>query len=137
MAIVTILGAGYMGSALTFPAADNGHEVRLWGTWLDDALIRAVRAGKEHPRLGAHLPVNVRTFFSTDLAEAIAMADLVINGVTSEGIVPVMQRAIPSGRKTRSLPPSVKDSGLIHKAASPDCRRLSRRSRHQIFAICM
>ena len=29
MAIVTIIGAGMMGSALAFPVRENGHEVRL------------------------------------------------------------------------------------------------------------
>ena len=29
MAVVTIIGAGMMGSALAFPARENGHEVRL------------------------------------------------------------------------------------------------------------
>ena len=32
MAIVTIIGSGMMGSALAFPARENGHEVRLVGT---------------------------------------------------------------------------------------------------------
>lgn len=95
MAVVTILGAGYMGSALTFPAHDNGHDVRLWGTWLDNDLIEAVQAGKEHPRLQTRLPAGVRAYYSNGLAEALAGADLVINAVTSEGIVPVMQHAFP------------------------------------------
>ena len=38
VARITILGAGFMGSALTFPASDNGHRVALWGTWLDEGL---------------------------------------------------------------------------------------------------
>ena len=35
MSIVTIIGSGMMGSALAFPARENGHEVRLVGTPLD------------------------------------------------------------------------------------------------------
>ena len=31
MAVITIVGAGMMGSALAFPARENGHEVRLVG----------------------------------------------------------------------------------------------------------
>ncbi len=95
MPTITILGAGYMGSALTFPAADNGHRVRLWGTWLDNELIQAVQEGKEHPRLQTHLPQGVETFYANGLAEALKDADLVINAVTSEGIVPVMTHAFP------------------------------------------
>ena len=48
---VTVLGAGYMGSAMAEVCAMRGHDVRLWGTWLDDALVEAVEQGKEHPRL--------------------------------------------------------------------------------------
>ena len=43
MAIVTIIGAGMMGSALAFPARENGHEVRLVGTHLDREIIEACR----------------------------------------------------------------------------------------------
>ena len=39
MAIVTIIGAGMMGSALAFPARENGNEVRLVGTHLDREII--------------------------------------------------------------------------------------------------
>ena len=51
MAVVTILGAGAMGAALTTPALAAGNEVRLWGTWLDDDILAALRAGRPHPRI--------------------------------------------------------------------------------------
>ena len=35
MAVITILGAGVMGSSMAMPACDRGHEVRLVGTHLD------------------------------------------------------------------------------------------------------
>lgn len=41
MAIITVVGAGMMGSAIGIPASDNGHEVRLVGTPLDRAIGRA------------------------------------------------------------------------------------------------
>ena len=44
MTIITIVGAGVMGSALTFPAADNRNEVRLVGTHLDEAIIQSPMA---------------------------------------------------------------------------------------------
>ena len=43
MARIAVLGAGVMGTALTFPPADNGHDVRLIGTHLDDAIIARCR----------------------------------------------------------------------------------------------
>ena len=39
MSVVTIVGAGMMGSALAFPARENGHEIRLVGTHLDREII--------------------------------------------------------------------------------------------------
>lgn len=39
MAVITIVGAGMMGSALGFPARENGNEVRIVGTHLDREII--------------------------------------------------------------------------------------------------
>lgn len=95
MAQITILGAGFMGSALTFPATDNGHQVALWGTWLDDHLVEAVRRREPHPKLRLRLPPGVRVYHHTKLTEALSGADLVVNAVTSEGTLPVLTRAFP------------------------------------------
>ena len=46
MAVVTIIGAGMMGSALAFPARENGNEVRLVGTHLDREIIDACRRSR-------------------------------------------------------------------------------------------
>lgn len=93
MAVVTILGAGYMGTALCIPAYDNGHEVRLWGTWLDDHLIDAVRIGHEHPRLKMVMPAAIKTYTHREMAQALDGADLLICAVTSEGIARIMESA--------------------------------------------
>lgn len=88
MANILILGAGVMGSALTVPAADNGHEVTLAATMLDDTILAALQADPAgHPRLGAPLSPAVR-FVATDAVtpEDAARADLVVVGVSSPGI---------------------------------------------------
>ena len=43
MAVITIIGAGMMGSALAFPARENGNTVRLVGTPLDRDIIDACK----------------------------------------------------------------------------------------------
>ena len=48
---VTVLGAGSMGSAMACVAERRGHQVRLWGTWLDDAALAPCERGAPHPRL--------------------------------------------------------------------------------------
>jgi len=93
MARIAILGAGFMGAALTVPAADNGHDVALWGTPLDDRLIAAIRAGRPHPKLGLRLPAAVTAFPAGELKSALRGADVVVNAVTSDGAVPVLRRA--------------------------------------------
>jgi glycerol-3-phosphate dehydrogenase (NAD(P)+) len=91
---VTVLGAGYMGSAMATVAAMRGHEVHLWGTWLDDALLDPCERGEKHPRLGLELR-GMTIHRSAALKEALAGAGLVVHAVSSEGAVPVMERAAP------------------------------------------
>ena len=89
---IAVLGGGYMGSAMATVAAMRGHDVRLWGTWFDDALLDAVERGEPHPRL--RLPLQgITPFRSPALAKALTGAELVIHAVNSDGAVAVMTRA--------------------------------------------
>ena len=90
---VTVLGAGYMGSAMAQVAAMRGHDVRLWGTWLDDVLIEAVEQKRDHPRLRMALDSRVAPFRAGALADALDGAELVVHALSSEGAVPVMTMA--------------------------------------------
>ena len=81
-----VLGAGYMGSAITFPLADNGIKINLWGTWLDDAIIDSCRKGY-HPKLKKKMPDNVTFLYSNDLVEAVKNVDMVFVTVTSNGFL--------------------------------------------------
>lgn len=91
---VTVLGAGYMGSAMAMVAAMRGHKVHLWGTWLDDALLEACLRGEKHPRLGLVLD-GITLHRSGALREALEGAELVVHGVSSAGAIPVMEKAAP------------------------------------------
>ena len=86
MAIITIVGAGVMGSALTFPAADNNNEVRLVGTHLDESIIESLKKNHFHPRLRRPLHNSVKVYSYTDVGEAIKDADVVGLGVNSQGV---------------------------------------------------
>ena len=86
MAIVTIVGSGMMGSALAFPARENGHEVRVVGTHLDREIIdECLRSGK-HPKFDRPFPGGVKFYQIEDLKEALVGADVVIGGVSSFGV---------------------------------------------------
>lgn len=73
-------------------ARRRGHEVRLWGTWLDDAMLEPCERGEAHPRLGLRLE-GMTLFRAPRLAEALEGAELVVHAVSSEGAVPVMTKA--------------------------------------------
>ena len=88
-----VLGAGYMGSAITFPLSDNGMQVNLWGTWLDDTIIKSCINGY-HPKLKKKMPANVRFFYSSDLRQAVSDVDMIFVGITSNGFLDVFKMLI-------------------------------------------
>ena len=83
---VVVLGAGVMGTALTVPLADNGHDVHLVGTHLDGDIIEGIDTSHSHPRLRTPVPVGVKPHPIERLGQAIQGVDLLILGVNSQGI---------------------------------------------------
>ena len=71
MAVVTIVGAGMMGSALAFPARENGHEVRLVGTHLDREIIDASIKTGRHPKFNKDFPAGVKYYQIEELDAAL------------------------------------------------------------------
>jgi glycerol-3-phosphate dehydrogenase (NAD(P)+) len=90
VARVTILGAGDMGAAMLVPLHAGGHELRLWGTERDRAIIEVVGRGDPHPRLGITLPPGVATFAAAEAGAALAGADIVVVAITSNAVRPVI-----------------------------------------------
>lgn len=86
MAVVTIVGSGMMGSALAFPARENGNEVRLVGTHLDREIIDACIASNRHPKFEKDFPAGVKYYQIEELEAALEGADMVIGGVSSFGV---------------------------------------------------
>jgi len=86
MAIVTIIGSGMMGSALAFPARENGHEVRLVGTHLDREIIETSIATNRHPKFTKDFPAGVKYYQIEDVDKAIEGSDFIIGGVSSFGV---------------------------------------------------
>ena len=75
-----------MGSALAFPARENGHEVRLVGTHLDRDIIDACRKTGQHPTFDRPFPAGVKYFQIEEWKEAVKGCDFVIGGVSSFGV---------------------------------------------------
>ena len=86
MAVITIVGAGMMGSALAFPARENGNEIRIVGTHLDREIIEtSIKTGR-HPKFEVDFPAGVKYYQIDELESAIVGADFVIGGVSSFGV---------------------------------------------------
>ncbi len=86
MAIVTIIGAGMMGSALAFPARENGNEVRLVGTHLDREIIDTSIKTQRHPKFDKNFPDGIKYYQIEEVDEAISGSDMIIGGVSSFGV---------------------------------------------------
>lgn len=86
MAVVTIIGAGMMGSALAFPARENGHEVRLVGTHLDREIIEKSAKTGRHPKFERDFPEGLKYYQIEAVDEAIKGANVIIGGVSSFGV---------------------------------------------------
>jgi glycerol-3-phosphate dehydrogenase (NAD(P)+) len=86
MSIVTIVGAGMMGTALCWPLSHHGHEIRLVGTPLDEEIIASLRATGIHPKLQRAVPPGVRPYRVSELEESLRGAEVVVSGVSSFGV---------------------------------------------------
>lgn len=111
VAIIAVVGAGMMGSALCVPLADRGHTVRLVGTPLDDALVAALRATGRHPALGVELPSSVQFHDVGELERALEDADAIALGVSSAG-VGWAARALSPALQQRPRPVLMVSKGL-------------------------
>jgi len=86
MGIITVIGSGVMGSAMSFPARTNGHTVRLVGTMLDREIINHAKETGYHLNLNRTLPAGIEYYHLEDLNEALTGVDLIIGGVSSFGV---------------------------------------------------
>ena len=110
MAIVTIIGSGMMGSALAFPARENGNEVRLVGTHLDREIIENCKQTNRHPKFTKDFPDGVKYYQIEEVEKAIDGADMIIGGVSSFGvewfgekILPLIPDSVPLITVTKGL----------------------------------
>ncbi|MBR0239558.1 MAG: glycerol-3-phosphate dehydrogenase [Bacteroidales bacterium] len=83
---IAIIGAGMMGSALAFPARENGHDVRLVGTPLDKDIIDECLKSNKHLKFERPFPSGIKYFQFEQWKEAIKDVDFIIGGVSSFGV---------------------------------------------------
>ena len=95
MSVITVVGSGVMGSAMSYPARDNGHEVRLVGSPLDREIISEAAKTGMHITLKRKLPEGLKYYQIDDIDKALAGADLVIGGVSSFGVDWFIEKVLP------------------------------------------
>ena len=90
---VAVLGAGSWGTALAALIARHGHAATLWGRDADVVAAIATRHENPHYLPGIALPGTLRA--TTDLAEAMAGADLVLVVVPSHAFAATLRALAP------------------------------------------
>ncbi len=110
MSVITFVCAGQMNSAITFPAIENGHEVRLVGSPLDREIIERLKEDNYHITLKRTLHEGIKYYQIEELEEALEGADLVLGGVSSFGldwfcdeILPVLPEEVPVLTVTKGM----------------------------------
>lgn len=110
MKTITIIGSGMMGSALAFPARENGNRVRLVGTPLDREIIEACRKTGQHPKFEKPFPQGVEYYQLEQLPQLLSDTDFFICGVSSFGvdwfaqeILPILPEDVPVLSVTKGL----------------------------------
>lgn len=111
MSIITFIGAGQMASALTFPAFENGHEIRLVGTPLDREVINGLKKDNYHINLKRTLHEGIQYYQVEEMESAIDGADVILGGVSSFGVDWFAQNVLP--KIPRNIPLLSVTKGMI------------------------
>lgn len=91
---ITYLGAGAWGFCLARLLAEKGHDVTSWS--IEHALVDTLNKTHVHPNLKGR-PIKESVRFTTNLAEALDGAELIVESVTSAGLRPVCKQLLALG----------------------------------------
>jgi glycerol-3-phosphate dehydrogenase (NAD(P)+) len=85
---IIIIGAGAMGSAFTIPCVENGNDVTIVGTHLENELIDKIQLNQNiHPNLNTKLPDLLKIEKFNHLKSILKKdMDIIVVGVSSVGI---------------------------------------------------
>ena len=145
---IVIIGSGMMGSALAFPASENGNAVRLVGTPLDREIIDECRRTNRHPKFAKHFPKGIPEFPAgceyyqiEEMDKALEGADFVIGGVSSFGVdwfgeevLPKLPPELPVLSVTKGLM-DTEDGRLLSYPAVWEARLAAKGIKRDICAI--
>ncbi|ANH78651.1 NAD(P)H-dependent glycerol-3-phosphate dehydrogenase [Candidatus Chlamydia sanziniae] len=86
---IAYLGMGIWGFCLASLLANKGYQVTGWSR--NAQLIKELQSIQRHP-LAPDIPISPNLSFTTDMAEAINNATMIVEAVTSAGIRPVAEQ---------------------------------------------
>ena len=81
---IIIIGAGAMGSAFAVPCVENGNDVTIVGTHLEDDLIKDIISNEYfHPGLKIKLPKEIKFVQFNELQPILEKdVDLIVAGIS-------------------------------------------------------
>lgn len=85
MPVITIFGAGAMGTALAISLARKGEQVTLWGSEFDARVLPVLTEKRTHPALPTKLPDEVRLTGPDELEQAAKGATIGVMAAHSGG----------------------------------------------------
>ncbi len=135
---IVIIGAGMMGTALSVPLSDNGHNIKVVGTHLDNDIIAYARENNYHKNMKRKLPEGNVYYEYEQLDMALEGADIAVCGVSSFGIDWFIENVLP--RIPENVPIISVTKGLVCESdgtltAFPDYMIRSGRLKSPICAI--
>lgn len=100
-AVAAVIGAGSWGTTLAKVLAANGLETRLWAR--DPELAEAIESEQRNSRYLPDVPLDRNVRATSDLAEALERAGLVVSAVPSHAVREVMEGAAPHVEATATV----------------------------------
>ncbi|WP_232698438.1 NAD(P)H-dependent glycerol-3-phosphate dehydrogenase [Brevibacillus daliensis] len=95
--VITIVGAGVMGTALAFHLAGEGtrpSRVRLLGTQWDAEILKVLEIERKCPRMSVDVPGALTFFTHEQRKEAVLDADMIIFAVSSAGLQDMLKELV-------------------------------------------
>ncbi|QVE49435.1 NAD(P)H-dependent glycerol-3-phosphate dehydrogenase [Chlamydia crocodili] len=86
---IAYLGMGIWGFCLASLLANKGYQVVGWAR--NPELVAQLQTEKRHPQ-APDIPIHPNLSFTTDMAEAVVGASMIVEGVSSAGIRPVSEQ---------------------------------------------
>jgi glycerol-3-phosphate dehydrogenase (NAD(P)+) len=93
---IAVIGAGSWGTALANLLAKKGNAVRLWSH--EPAVAEAIAASRENPRYMQGIPLDRNLEATSDLAAAVADAEVIVSVSPSQFVRQVMSAAAEAMR---------------------------------------